>query len=586
MEGRHGKARVDSGATRDVSSEPSHTASPTLDPPDDGNEEGDGGGGVPRQVIREGVKILFLAANSRGDRQLALGEELRAIQQALRDSTFRDAFEVVAAFAVRQNDLQRVLLQHRPDVVHFACHGSQDAELVLLQEDGTSSPVTTRTLTSYFRVLRNDIALVVMNACFSSRQATTVRRTIGMTIGMHQCVADDAAIRFSAAFYHALGCGCSVREAFDLGITAMASNPREHAGLPELFEREGIDTRAICLVGAQPPEPLPLLSSPGRGWPAYLVLVAVAAGLGIAAWRWFPAGAARGAGAAPADATVTDARSLDGPATVAAPSGMVLFTGARIRPGVFDLARRPAECAALTAAEDCAVRREPADIPEIALEDFYLDRYEVTNRDFVVWLDDHRDAWQRNALDPEVVETRTRPAVFLLRTGELCGLGFAEDRIGPRKGRADQPANCMTWMAARDYCLAHPDHKRLPLDAEWEFAAKGVEGRAFPWGDQRPHPDRVAFRRGGSTAAHPVEGGASAQDVSPQGVHDLGGNVAEWVDDMSSLDEHRTIRGGSWHSDDLCHLLSSGCKHIKAESFSRDVGFRCAKTAVIDRKGR
>jgi formylglycine-generating enzyme required for sulfatase activity len=533
---------------------------------------------VPRQVIRARVKLLFIAANSRDDPQLALGEELRAIAQALRESRFRDSFDIVSELAVRQKDLQRALLQHRPDIVHFACHGSRHAELVLLRDDGTPGPVTIEALTSYFRILRDNVALVVLNACFSRAQAAAVERTVGMAIGMHQRIADDAAIRFSEAFYQGLGYGCSVRQAFELGVTAIATVRSAGDGAPALFARAGIDPSAICLVGASPPRAR-------RRWPVWLLPIAAA--LSLVAWRWLPGGsrgagrgADRSAGTMPSDAAVAAAPAPP-PPTPAPPTGMVRFAGARIRPGVFDPSQRPPACAALEANEDCMLRPAQGASREVTLEDFDLDRYEVTNRDFAAWLDGRRDAWRRNAIDPAVLETRAEPSVFLVRTGTRCGLDVVDGRVRPVADRANQPASCMTWLAARDYCLAHRDRKRLPLDAEWELAAKGSEGRAFPWGSAPPQPDRVAFRRGNSSTEYPVDVGTSAQDVSPQGIYDLGGNVAEWVDEPSASDAIRPIRGGSWNSRDLCHLLSSGCKHIKAESFARDVGLRCARTAVM-----
>lgn len=561
-------------ATRDVNSEEDPLAASPLPEPSD-----DCGVDVPRQVIRKRVKILFITANSRGDQQLALGEEFRTITQAIRESKFRDAFDIVPEFAVRQKDLQRALLQHRPDIVHFACHGSKDGKLVLLREDGTSGPISASTLASYFRILRSNIALVVLNSCFSSKQAAAVCRMIGVTIGMRQTIGDEAALHFSEAFYQGLAYGCSVRQAFDLGAAAIGTSRSDDAGMAELLEREGVNTRAICFVGEQLPGQLPELPPPGSGWPVRLI--PVAAGLGFVVWCWgMFTGSHWGFGAMTRNAGASDAPTLNEPTPLEAPSGMVLFTGARIRPGIFDLAKRPEECAAMEPKEDCALRQEPAKVPEVALEDFYLDRYEVTNRDFAAWLDSHRDAWRRNTIDPAVIETSAEPSVFLLRTGKQCGLEFIDHRIHPLTNGASQPATCMTWTAARDYCLAHPDQKRLPLDAEWEFAAKGIEGRAFPWGSQPPQPDRVAFHRGNSISEHAVAVGTSTQDVSPQGIYDLGGNVAEWVDQRSASDANKPIRGGSWNSTDSCHLLSSGCKHIKTESFSRDVGFRCAKTAM------
>ena len=66
---------------------------------------------------------------------------------------------------------------------------------------------------------------------------------------------------------------------------------------------------------------------------------------------------------------------------------MVHFTGAQIREGLFDTSQRPATCAALKPTEDCARSQDPREVPEIALDDFYLDKHEVTSRELAAWLE-------------------------------------------------------------------------------------------------------------------------------------------------------------------------------------------------------
>jgi len=262
------------------------------------------------------------------------------------------------------------------------------------------------------------------------------------------------------------------------------------------------------------------------------------------------------------------------------PDDMVRFSAASIRPGIFAAGARPQECSALTASEDCAVLEHPDAVAETRVASFDLDRREVTNGEFAAWLNANVDLW---TLTPYgIVTTRADPALPLLRT-EKCGDGLTltpDHRAHVTAEAARWPVVCVSWHGADEYCRAHD--KRLPLETEWELAAKGAEGRPFPWGADLPRQDGVAFELRGGATVHPRAVGDSLQDVSPEGVHDLGGNVAEWVEDRRSNPREKTLRGGSFASTGPCHLLGSGCKHIVADKYSKDIGFRCARS-VLDR---
>jgi formylglycine-generating enzyme required for sulfatase activity len=145
------------------------------------------------------------------------------------------------------------------------------------------------------------------------------------------------------------------------------------------------------------------------------------------------------------------------------------------------------------------------------------------------------------------------------------------------------PVVLVNWDQAKAYCEWAA--KRLPSEAEWEYAASGAENSTWPWGND----------------FEPVRSAASAPDVqpvgrypdgaSPFGVEDLAGNVAEWVADaydpnfyassptsnpLSATGNSRIYRGGSYGNTDGAFYTTSR-RYIKARLFSDvDIGFRCA----------
>ena len=87
------------------------------------------------------LTILFLAANPTDTDPLELDEEMRAIDQELRRTEYRDHFDLRAHFAVRFGDLQELLLRYAPHIVHFSGHGSESGEIIFKHDDGESRPV-------------------------------------------------------------------------------------------------------------------------------------------------------------------------------------------------------------------------------------------------------------------------------------------------------------------------------------------------------------------------------------------------------------------------------------------------------------
>jgi len=197
------------------------------------------------------IKVLFLSANPVATPKLQLDEEIRQIGIKLRAAEYRDAFDFVPRFAARPDDLLQALLEHKPEIVHFSGHGSAAQQLIFVDDQGNEKPVTKEALVHLFRTLKDNIRLVLLNACSTRPQAEAIAETIDCTIGMRKPIGDEAAIVFAASFYRALGFGRSVKEAFELGKAALLLESIPEDKTPELLTRAGADASAMIFV--QPP---------------------------------------------------------------------------------------------------------------------------------------------------------------------------------------------------------------------------------------------------------------------------------------------------------------------------------------------
>ncbi|SRR6266404_1621694 len=194
------------------------------------------------------IKVLFVAANPLDSDRLKLDEEIRAISSKIRASEHRDLLQLQAVWAVRPDDLLQALNEHRPDIVHFSGHGTASGEIVLLDDNGAAKPVSATAMTALFRTLKDNIHVVVLNACYSRSQAEAITDVIDCSIGMNTAIGDEAAIVFAASFYRALGFGRSLQDAFDQGRTALLLEGIPEADTPELLMNAGLDSSQLFIL--------------------------------------------------------------------------------------------------------------------------------------------------------------------------------------------------------------------------------------------------------------------------------------------------------------------------------------------------
>jgi formylglycine-generating enzyme required for sulfatase activity len=212
----------------------------------------------------------------------------------------------------------------------------------------------------------------------------------------------------------------------------------------------------------------------------------------------------------------------------------------------------------------------------VYLDAFYIDQFEVSNASFAEFLNANGN--QIEGYAPWVEESDPD-----LRIHRREGLWT------PDEGYADHPINEATWYAARAYCAWRS--ARLPSEAEWEKAARGDDGRTFPWGEAEPTCQLANFA-GCFYDSVPIDSYPNA--VSPYGVYNMAGNVMEWVADwyISPYDTRQTdnptgpergdfriFRGGAWFNAPNQVRTTYRFAKLPVLTYKAN-GFRCARAAV------
>lgn len=233
----------------------------------------------------------------------------------------------------------------------------------------------------------------------------------------------------------------------------------------------------------------------------------------------------------------------------------------------------------------------------VYLEPYWIDRVEVTNAHYVLFLNDSGS--HKGLCDGydcvKVFEEDSRSHIIHLNEGYKSEPYFD-----------DYPVMLVSWYGAKAYC--EWAGRRLPTEAEWEKAARGTDGFIYPWGDE--------FDCKLGNFAEDIEEGTSCDGrgqlapagsfpdgASPYGVLDMAGNVWEWVADwydgyyyvnrynevynpIGPIDgTQRVMRGGAWYGDVKYVRAAERQKNPEVDFFNDEVGFRCAQSDLPTDKG-
>jgi serine/threonine-protein kinase len=201
---------------------------------------------------------------------------------------------------------------------------------------------------------------------------------------------------------------------------------------------------------------------------------------------------------------------------------------------------------------------------EVNLDAFWIDETEVTNRMYALCVQDGA------CLPPRNVSSYTRERYYL--DGQFT----------------DYPVLYASWQDAKTYCSWAG--RALPSEAQWEKAARGADGRLYPWGDQSPSQN-LLNNFDVSFLEDTTRVGSYPQGAGPYGALDMAGNVWEWTadwfdaypgGDLTASENfgqiHRVMRGGSFV--DAADATARYANDPKLRM--HDIGFRCALSAKLD----
>ncbi len=215
-------------------------------------------------------------------------------------------------------------------------------------------------------------------------------------------------------------------------------------------------------------------------------------------------------------------------------------------------------------------------IHQVLLDSFYVDKFEVTNAHYIKFLNEIKKNTDANG--NQLLELGDQD-VQITQAGEGFELKSPEF--------ADRPVVEVSWYGARAYC--EWADKKLPTEAEWEKAARGTDGGTYPWGDEEPDDRRLNFN---SNVDRTTDVGRYPDGVSPYGLHDMSGNVWEWVntknqgypyrstDGREEFDisgDIRIIRGGGYLNDSFFVRAANRGGNFP-ENTDGDIGFRCIRS--------
>ena len=236
----------------------------------------------------------------------------------------------------------------------------------------------------------------------------------------------------------------------------------------------------------------------------------------------------------------------------------------------------------------------------VYLDAYYIDKYEVTNELFKKFVE---TTWYVTDVERKKYGEVWNPKGGMYSLYNFGGVSWRSPNawIFPNGSTLwhpdawkhylmNHPVVQVSWNDAQAY--ATWAGKRLPTEAEWEKAARGTDGRRWPWGNVFNIDIEGVIVHANIAGDYLLPVGSFPTGVSTYGVHDMAGNVEEWTSDWYAPDYYihspqnnpkgpdngiaRVLRGGSWRHQKIHHVLSTNRSYQVPDYSSNFIGFRCA----------
>lgn len=231
----------------------------------------------------------------------------------------------------------------------------------------------------------------------------------------------------------------------------------------------------------------------------------------------------------------------------------------------------------------------PDEMPqrEVTMDRFYIDQYEVSVEQFAQFTNSLGSPYRACEFS-DCVQPRNLAGYTSYLTEQDLGDGTIQ--YTPFVGFASYPINHVSWYGAKAYCESVG--ARLPTEAEWEYAARGSDGRLYPWGNEAPTENLATFNSESYDNMKPVD--ALPEGASPFGVLNMSGSLWEWTGDWYDEQYYaeapdnnppgpetgfaRVIRGGGWpFNNQADRLRVANRNQLSPDFMSSTVGFRCVR---------